>query len=75
MADLIKIKGGKGAVPELQDRELAYSKDGKALYIGTEDGNIRLCGADDIETLTTIIKDITARLEALEPQDENEGSN
>jgi hypothetical protein len=39
MADLIKIKGGSGEVPKLQERELAYSKDNKSLYIGTEGGN------------------------------------
>lgn len=39
MADVIKIKGGNGDAPELQERELAYSKDKKALYIGTNGGN------------------------------------
>lgn len=73
MADLIKIKGGKGAVPALQDKELAYSRDEKALYIGTEDGNVRLCGAEDIEKLTALIDDITARLDEIAPK-EQEGS-
>ncbi len=66
MADLITIKGGSGNVPTLQDRELGYSKDGKALYIGTSNGNVRLCGADDIGALNTLINNITARLDALE---------
>lgn len=74
MADLIKIKGGSGAVPTLQSRELAYSKDEKALYIGTDSGNVRLCGADDISGLTQLINDITARLEVLETPSEQEGS-
>lgn len=45
MADSIKIKGGNGEVPALQDREIAYSKDGRALYIGTngtKDGNVKV---------------------------------
>ena len=76
MADLIKIKGGKGAIPKLQDREPAYSKDEQALYIGTEDGNLRLCGAEDVTRITALETKITAlegqistiltRLDALE---------
>ena len=49
MSDLIKIKGGTGNVPALQDREMAYSKDDKALYIGTNgtaNGNVKLCDAN-----------------------------
>ena len=46
MADTIKIKGGNGSVPALQDREIAYSKDEKALYIGTENGNVKVGDAN-----------------------------
>ena len=67
MADLIRIKGGTGTVPALQDRELAYNKDERALYIGTGSGNIRLCGAGDVATLTDKIDEIIARLDALAP--------
>lgn len=52
MNDTIKIKGGTGNVPALQNRELAYSKDEKALYIGTNNtasGNIKLCDAGQYE--------------------------
>lgn len=66
MADLIKIKGGSGDVPALQDREIAYSKSEKALYIGTKDGNVRLCGADDYGRIETLITEINERLTALE---------
>lgn len=67
MADIIKIKGGSGAVPTLQDRELAYSKDEQALYIGTENGNVKLVGGStDISEISKQIEDIIARLEALE---------
>ena len=69
MADLIKIKGGSGNIPTLQDKELAYKKDDKELYIGTPSGNVRLCGADDISELRQLIEGITARLEALEPSE------
>ena len=73
MADLIKIKGGRGAVPTLQDRELAYSKDEVALYIGTENGNIKLCGVgqgadeDAVKVyIDGLVADINTRLEAIE---------
>lgn len=59
MADLIKIKGGSGETPALEDREIAYNKSEKALYIGTPDGNVKLCSAED---MANIVK----RLEALE---------
>lgn len=80
MADLIRIKGGNGDVPTLQDRELAYSRDEEALYIGTDNENVRLCGKRDvarindlytkIEELNAQIEGITARLEALEAPSE-----
>ena len=33
-------------MPTLAIRELVYCKDEKALYIGTEAGNLKLCSAD-----------------------------
>ena len=75
MADSIRIKGGSGDVPTLQDRELAYSKSEKALYIGTGGGNVRLCGANDltmilelnatINNLSNTIIDQNARIETM----------
>lgn len=51
MSDLIKIKGGslgrRVDMPKLSDCELGYVKDKKELHIGTPDGNVKLCGADD----------------------------
>ncbi len=47
MANLIKIKGGNGT-NALGERELAYHEDEKALYIGTGNGNVKLCRAEDI---------------------------
>ena len=80
MADLIRIKGGSGNVPILQDREIAYSRDEKALYIGTDDGNVRLGGENDvamimelqatIQSLSLVIESITARLDAVEQSSE-----
>ena len=60
MADLIKIKAGSGNVPALQERELAYHKDEKALYIGTGDKNERLCGAGDIAEVNSRLDSINA---------------
>lgn len=70
MADLIRIKGGSGEVPELQDRELAVKKNTKELYIGINGENVRMCGAEDVARLQTLIDDITARLVALETSSE-----
>lgn len=54
MSDLIKIKGGTGDVPKLQSRELGYSKDKKALFIGTADGNVKLCDAGQEDRIKTL---------------------
>lgn len=62
MADLIRIKGGSGNVPTLQDRELAYSKVEKALYIGTENGNVRLCSAEDVTEINAEINNINTEI-------------
>ena len=52
MDDLIKIRGGdnKNGL-DLQERELAYQTSEKALYIGTSDGNVVLCRAEDIDKI------------------------
>lgn len=62
MADLIKIKGGSGNVPTLQDKELAYRKDEKALYIGTENGNVKLCDAELEERIKAYIDGLVAEI-------------
>lgn len=60
MNDLILIKSGslngRGAMPNLNygsdennaGSELGYRTDSKELYVGTKDGNVRLCGAGDL---------------------------
>ena len=74
MADSIRIKAGKGNVPTLQDREIAYSKDEKALYIGTPEGNVKVADAGLEERLKAyidgLVADINARLDALHPPTE-----
>lgn len=78
MADLIRIKGGTGDVPDLQDRELAFKKDTKELYIGSDGEKVRLCGAGDtaggfdavISEMNAKIDAITARLDRLEQPSE-----
>lgn len=74
MADSIRIKAGKGSVPTLQDREIAYSKDEKAIYIGTPEGNVKLCDAE-LEArikayIDGLVANINARLDALHPPTE-----
>ena len=78
MTDTIKIKGGKGNVPELEDREPGYSKDEEALYIGTKNGNVRLCGKQDslrIEQNATKIEELSSQISALNGQIETLRSN
>ena len=70
MSDLIKIKGGHGNVPPLQEREPAYSYE-NGLYIGTPNGNVRVGGDTTaleakITALEGQISGVIARLEALE---------
>lgn len=56
MNDLIQIKatgvteGGKLLDPQdaLKDRELGYHRSEKALYIGVDGFDIKLCQADDV---------------------------
>lgn len=71
MADLIRIKAGSGDVPTLQDREIAYSRSEKALYIGTKDGNVRLCGVDDLTEINSKIKAITDDIDSIKAEIEN----
>lgn len=65
MADLIKIKGGSGDVPTLQDRELAIKKGDKELYCGIDGENVRLCGANDkvlLDTLSATVGSLQATI-------------
>ena len=67
MADVIKIKGGSGNVPALQDRELAVKKNGKQseLYCGINGENVRLCGANDktmLDALNTTVNSLQATI-------------
>ena len=74
MNDLIRIKGGalgdRAEMPSLQHStekgyELGYRTDTDELYIGSEKGNVRLCGAKDLETINKKIGELKARLDAL----------
>ena len=54
MADTILIKAGnKSTMPSLRDREIAYCKDEKALYIGTTGGNVKLCDPEELSKKLT----------------------
>ena len=68
MADKIKIKAGNGEVPKLDDKEIAYRKDKKAIYIGTQDGNVKVGDAgweQRIEVCEAQISDINARIDEM----------
>ena len=94
MADLILIKCGESGERETMPAlgyeskkgcELGYREDEEALYIGTDRGNVRLCGKNDlamilelgaaINSLSQTIEDITARLDALATSGEQERSD
>lgn len=48
MADTILLRGGKKAdMPTLSTREIVCATDEKALYVGINGVNVRMCGADD----------------------------
>lgn len=84
MADLITIKGGalgdRDTMPRLAINELGFRTDEKALYIGTSDGNVRLCCVDElvkiadiytkIDNINTQLGELKAGLEALETPSE-----
>lgn len=63
MADLIQIKGGDSG-KALQDREIAYHRRERELYIGTPDGNVRLSSVFYAEYGVTAGEDIGAALQA-----------
>lgn len=49
MADKIQIRAGnKSGMPTLTDREIAYVRDEKSLYVGTPNGNVKIGG--DLES-------------------------
>lgn len=69
MADSVKIKSGalgdrsqmpKLAYDETNGSELGFRTDEKALYIGTKEGNVRLCGAGDIAAIREYIDGLVA---------------
>ncbi len=49
--------------------EIGYRTDTKELYIGSSDGNVRLCGASDIPEINAKIDEIFTRLAALTPSE------
>lgn len=67
MADSLQIRGGrKEKMPNLMIRELVYCTDEQALYIGTAEGNVKLCSAvleRIVATHNANIVSLTQRLE------------
>lgn len=78
MADKITIKsgalGGRTAMPNLNTDELGYRTDEKALYIGTENGNVKLCDAEMEQRLKAyidgLVQTINTRIDGLTPPTE-----
>lgn len=66
MADNISIRGGdKEGMPTLRDREPAFVQDEKALYIGTPDGNLKLCSAETEGKVNSLEEAIKAHSEEI----------
>jgi len=57
MADTIRLRAGrKEGMPALLPREPGYVTDEKALYIGTEQGNVELCRAGQVGALELVVQ-------------------
>lgn len=65
MADTIHLRAGnEEKMPTLADREPAYVRDKKALYIGTPEGNVMLCTAETLKDVENLKKTIGEKLTA-----------
>ena len=66
MADKIQIRAGnKEGMPVLTNRELAYVKDESSLYVGTENGNVKLCSSETESKVATLEQTVSAQQEIL----------
>lgn len=82
MADTIYIKSGdlngRSEMPKLRydkekGSEIAYQKEEKALYVGTPNGNVKLCDAEMEQRLKAyidgLVSEINTRLEGMTPSE------
>lgn len=53
MADLIQIKAGEDPKSVLSDREIGYRKKDKALFVGIDGKNEKVCSGKEIEDIAT----------------------
>lgn len=69
MNDLILIKtgalGDREEMPKLNEGEFGYRTDTEELYIGTSEGNKRLCGVGDKAEINKNIGDINVKINAI----------
>ena len=67
MADNIYLRAGrKAGMPNLADREPAFVRDERALYIGTSTGNLKLCEAGTIDKVVELEESLAELGEAVE---------
>ena len=72
MADKIYLRAGNAEnMPALADREPAFVRDEKALYIGTPEGNLKLCSADIPQEVEALRKEVDAYTLKVEEMDAN----
>lgn len=72
MADKIYLRAGNAEnMPELADREPAFVRDKKALYIGTPEGNLLLCKAEIPQKVEELEKEVEAYTLKVEEIDAN----
>jgi len=66
-------KGDREKMPTLRynkelGSEMGYCSDEKALYIGTSNGNERLCGVGDFSALYAMVGSLQAQLDEIKAQ-------
>ena len=69
MNDLILVKSGalgtRKEMPKLNEGEFGYRTDTNELYIGTNEGNKRLCGVGDKAEINKNIGDVNVQINTI----------
>ena len=65
MSGSIRLRAGdRAGMPRLADREPAYVRDEQALYVGTPDGNVKVCSAATEGKVTALEQTVASKLTA-----------
>ena len=67
MADKILLRaGGRANIPKLDNREIGYVTDEKALYVGTPTGNVKVASAFTEDRMDALEDDMAGKLTAIQ---------